>query len=157
MQPVQPAIDRGLTHVALPVSNLDRSVAFYEKYAQMQVVHRRLDPETRMGTAWVTDGTRPFVIVLLQVPVVEHPLLPMGHLGVACTSPEEVDQLSALAKEEGCLRVAPRDLGPPIGYIAHLADPDGHDLELSYGQEVAYTVEHQVEHSHSLNHLSQRN
>ncbi|MEN9232414.1 MAG: hypothetical protein Q6L68_16065 [Thermostichus sp. DG02_5_bins_236] len=48
------------------------------------------------------------------------------------------------------MRVAPRDLGSPIGYIAHLADPDGHDLELSYGQEVAYTVEHKIEQKLSV-------
>jgi catechol 2,3-dioxygenase-like lactoylglutathione lyase family enzyme len=37
-------IDIGLTHIALPVSNLDRSIAFYARYADMQVVHRRTDP-----------------------------------------------------------------------------------------------------------------
>ena len=32
--------DLGLTHVALPVNNLDANIAFYAKYARMQVVHR---------------------------------------------------------------------------------------------------------------------
>ena len=31
-------IDRGLTHIALPVSDLAASIAFYERYAAMQVV-----------------------------------------------------------------------------------------------------------------------
>ncbi len=35
------AKDIGLTHVALPATNLEASVAFYFKYAKMQVVHRR--------------------------------------------------------------------------------------------------------------------
>ena len=37
-------VDLGLTHVALPVSNLNDSIAFYTKYARMQVVHRRTVP-----------------------------------------------------------------------------------------------------------------
>ena len=35
--------DLGLTHVALPVSNLDASLTFYARYARMEVVHRRTD------------------------------------------------------------------------------------------------------------------
>jgi len=33
--------DLGLTHVALTAHDLDASIAFYEKYARMAVVHRR--------------------------------------------------------------------------------------------------------------------
>lgn len=36
-------IDIGLTHIALPVSELEKSIEFYATYAQMQVVHRRID------------------------------------------------------------------------------------------------------------------
>jgi len=39
-------IDRGLTHIALPVSDVDRSIEFYSKYAGMQVVHGRIDAES---------------------------------------------------------------------------------------------------------------
>jgi len=38
------------------------------------------------------------------------------------------------AEREGCLRHGPVDSGYPLGYWAFLADPDGHQLELSYGQ-----------------------
>ena len=33
--------DRGLTHIALPVTDLDRSLVFYATYARMEVIHRR--------------------------------------------------------------------------------------------------------------------
>jgi catechol 2,3-dioxygenase-like lactoylglutathione lyase family enzyme len=36
-------IDLGLTHVALPVTDIDLSIQFYSAYAQMQVIHRRID------------------------------------------------------------------------------------------------------------------
>ena len=37
--------DVGLTHVALLTTKPDASIAFYQKYAAMQVVHRRLDAD----------------------------------------------------------------------------------------------------------------
>ena len=127
--------DVGLTHVALPVADLDASIAFYAKYARMDVVHRR------PGAAWISDRTRPFVIVLLAVDRVEHPLRPFAHLGVGCETRDEVDRLCALAREEQCLVGGPNDYGPPVGYWAYIVDPDGHNLEISFGQEVTFTVE----------------
>ena len=41
---------------------------------------------------------------------------------------------------DGCLVAGPTDSGPPIGYWAFLRDPDGHTLELSFGQDIAFTV-----------------
>ncbi|HXG66603.1 MAG TPA: VOC family protein [Blastocatellia bacterium] len=139
--------DIGLTHIALPVSNMERSIAFYAKYARMEVVHRRADAETGSDVAWVSDRTRPFVLVLIGVARVEAPLLPSAHLGVGCASREEVDRLCREAEAEGLLRMGPEDAGYPVGYWALLSDPDGHTLELSYGQEVALTVEHAAEHT----------
>jgi catechol 2,3-dioxygenase-like lactoylglutathione lyase family enzyme len=126
--------DVGLTHVALPVADLDASIAFYAKYARMRVVHRR------PGTVWLSDQTRPFVIVLLAADEVEHPLRPFAHLGVGCESRAEVDRLCALARDEQCLIGGPNDYGPPVGYWAFLRDPDGHTLEVAFGQEVALAV-----------------
>jgi catechol 2,3-dioxygenase-like lactoylglutathione lyase family enzyme len=132
--------DRGLTHIALPVTNLDESIAFYARYARMEVVHRRAESGPDSAVAWISDKTRPFVVVLLTVPRVDHPLLPSAHLGVGCESRAEVDALCALAQEEGRLRRGPVDSGAPVGYWAILSDPDEHTLEISYGQEVAFTV-----------------
>lgn len=126
--------DVGLTHVALPVGSLDAAVRFYEKYARMKVVHRR------ENVVWISDGTRPFVIVLIETPDVEDALRPLAHLGVGCESRDEVDRLCAQAGAEGCLISGPEDHGPPVGYWAFLRDPDGHTLELSFGQEVALAV-----------------
>ena len=132
--------DRGLTHVALPVRDLEASVAFYAKYACMRVVHHRRD-EHGGGVAWISDGTRPFVIVLIQSSEVRHPLRPAGHLGVGCGSRAEVDRLAAEARREGRRTLGPTDSPYPVGYWALISDPDDHTLELSHGQEVALTVE----------------
>lgn len=125
--------DVGFTHVALPARDLEASIAFYARYARMQVVHRR------EGVVWLSDRTRPFVIVLMQAGEVE-PLRPAAHLGVACESRAEVDRLCAIAREEKALVDGPQDYGPPVGYWAFLADPDGHTLEISHGQDVGLAV-----------------
>ena len=133
--------DLGLTHIALPVTDMEASIAFYSKYARMTVVHRRRDSEHDGEVAWVSDLTRPFVLVLIRAERVERPLAPWAHLGVGCESREEVDRLCAEARAGGRLLTEPIDSGYPVGYWALLSDPDGHTLELSYGQEVGLTVE----------------
>ena len=134
-------VDLGLTHVALPVSHLNASIAFYTQYARMRAVHRRTVPTTGFEVAWMNDKIRPFVIVLTERSTVDHPLVPPAHLGVACASREEMERLCALARGEGRLLNGPRDAGPPIGYVAFLRDPDGHTLEVSFGQEVGLTIQ----------------
>jgi len=134
--------DLGLTHIALPTSNLEASIAFYAEYARMQVVHRRTDSATAVHVAWLSDRTRPFVIVLIEVNKVDNPLLPLAHLGVGCATRDEVDRLCEQARSEGRLRLGPTDSGYPVGYWAFIADPDGHTLEVSFGQEIALTIKH---------------
>ncbi len=137
-------IDVGATHIALTVADLDASVAFYARYAAMKVVHERKDA-TRV--AWISDLTRPFVLVLIEVPQVDFRLAGFNHIGVGCASRDDVDRLAEQARGEGCLALGPIDSGYPVGYWAFLRDPDGHQLEISFGQEVGNTVEHAREDS----------
>jgi catechol 2,3-dioxygenase-like lactoylglutathione lyase family enzyme len=134
-------IDIGLTHIALPVTDVERSMKFYSTYAGMQVVHRRIDAEAGVAVVWLSDRTRPFVIVLIQTSSVDSVLSPLAHLGVGCKSREFMDVLCEKAKQEGVLLQEPKDSGYPVGYWAFLQDPDGHTLELSYGQEIGLTLE----------------
>lgn len=134
-------IDIGLTHIALPISDLEKSIEFYATYAQMQVVHRRIDAEAGVAVAWLTDRTRPFAIVLIQTDSVHPVLSPLAHLGIGCKSREAMDMLCDKARQAGVLVEEPKDSGYPVGYWAFLRDPDGHTLELSYGQEIGLTVE----------------
>ena len=134
-------VDLGLTHVALPDTDLTASIDFYGRYAAMKVVHDRVDPATGGHVAWLSDGTRPFVIVLIETEAVEHPLVPISHLGVGCASRDDVDRLAAQAVDEGRPVWGPTDSPAPVGYWVLIADPDNHTLELSHGQEVGLTVE----------------
>ncbi|MBL8151857.1 MAG: VOC family protein [Blastocatellia bacterium] len=132
--------DIGLTHIALAVKDIDRSIAFYEKYANLKLIHRRMD-ENLNDVAWISDLVRPFVIVLVKVSSTITPLLAISHLGVACKSREEVDRLIEEARKDNILLEGPIDHTPPVGYIAFISDPDGHTLEISFGQEIGFTVE----------------
>ena len=135
--------DLGLSHVALPVSDLDASIAFYRRFAAMEVVHRRAGHHgEHSGVAWLSDLTRPFVIVLIETP--GDPRQPRlggwAHLGVGCASRDEVDRLLAAAAADGHDTSGPLDDGPPVGYWGIVVDPDGHNLELAYGQKVGLTI-----------------
>ena len=134
--------DRGFTHIALQVSDLDRSLAFYERYADMTPVHRRTSSDG-VRVAWITDHTRPFVIVLLETAVTA-PLAGWNHLGIGVGSREEVDRRMASAVAEGLVTAGPHDSGPPAGYNGIVVDPDGHNLEIAFGQEVTFTVTHDL-------------
>ena len=59
---------------------------------------------------------------------------------MACPTQEEFQRLCEMAASEGVLRQAPKATGGPAGTYAMLDDPDGHTLELSFGQEVAYAI-----------------
>jgi catechol 2,3-dioxygenase-like lactoylglutathione lyase family enzyme len=138
------AADRGVTHIALPVHDLDASLDFYERFAAMHVVHRRQESD---GTpvAWISDLTRPFVLVLIQTNAPLGPDQCLGgtfcHIGLAVDSRADVDRACELARAEGRTVWGPQDYGPPVGYWAYIVDPDGHNLEISHGQEVKFAVE----------------
>lgn len=134
--------DTGLSHIAFVVKDLEASIRFYEHYAGMTVIHRREAGGAIRAVAWLTDFLRPFALVLVESEALDDtPLGPFGHLGVACASREDVDRLAQQAEQEGILRKAPTDSGPPVGYWTYIADPDGNTLELSYGQAIAFTIE----------------
>ncbi|KUI97570.1 VOC family protein [Vibrio sp. MEBiC08052] len=60
---------------------------------------------------------------------------------MGCRNKDEVDQLCHQARKEGILAKKATDSGYPVGYWAFIRDPDGHTLEISYGQEIGLTVE----------------
>ncbi|WP_169569137.1 VOC family protein [Sneathiella limimaris] len=134
------SIDLGFTHIALAATDLDASIQFYEKYAGMKVVHDRPDIENDGRVVWLSDGTRPFVIVLIKAKSADPILKPFAHLGIAVSSREEVDHFADLARAEGVMVGEPIDEGPPVGYYIFLKDPDGHSLEISYGQDVTSAI-----------------
>ncbi|WP_410652753.1 VOC family protein [Amycolatopsis sp. cmx-4-54] len=139
------------THVALPVSELDRSVEFYERLTSLVVV-RRVDGEN-MRVAWLSNKGQvetPFVLVLGQflgdaglrfgVPSggAKMPILaPWAHLGIEVPDRSDVDRIAARAHEIGSPpRWEPMDMGEDIGYTTAVTDPDGNTVEFAHNQGI---------------------
>lgn len=140
-----------LTHIALPVRDLAATLAFYEKYTTLVNIHERHDPETNLRTAWLANETdvadsevARFVIVLIEgkLPTAitgdiqeEYGFLTsISHLGISCNTRDEVDQIAAMAKEEGNLLLGPMYRNEIVGYICIVTDPDGNNIEFSVEQ-----------------------
>ena len=133
-------IDVGLTHIALTAKDLDSSIKFYAEYANFTIVHQRMNSATEPSVVWLSDRTRPFALVLVASDSPSPILGPFAHLGVGCSAKDEVDRLCERATKAGILAAEPVDSDYPVGYWAFIRDPDGHTLELSYGQEIGLAV-----------------
>ncbi len=126
-----------LTHIALHVRDLDRSVAFYARHVGLHVVHRRQDESTRHGVVWMAEPGREHTFILVFIsggPTRRTEGVDYSHLGFALESREAVDAAAERGRLEGCLVWPPREEPYPVGYYCGLADPDGTFVELSYGQ-----------------------
>jgi catechol 2,3-dioxygenase-like lactoylglutathione lyase family enzyme len=126
----------GLNHAALHVTKADRSAAFFERYCGMQVIHSRTEAD--LAVKWVrhphqTDG---FMLVLLET-LGNLSAEPgnMDHLGFYVEDRASVDEIAALAKDEGVLLEGPVYAGPIVGYYCMIQDPDGYILEFSCEQQ----------------------
>ncbi|ACY13135.1 VOC family protein [Haliangium ochraceum] len=124
-----------LTHIARQVRDMSATVAFFEEFCGMRVVHERSDGSS--AVVWMAEPgrERSFVLVLLSggEPQAQAET-DYGHLGFALGSRAEVDALAARAEQRGCLVWAPRQEAYPVGYYCGVRDPDGQFVEFSYGQ-----------------------
>jgi catechol 2,3-dioxygenase-like lactoylglutathione lyase family enzyme len=107
------ASDVGFSHVSLQVSDIDESVAFYQRWAGLEVVDRLEDPSSGAKAARVSDPHRNdgFVLALVQHGDVHHQLAGMCHVGIGCADRAEVDRLSKEADAEGLPEGGPDRLG----------------------------------------------
>ena len=129
-----------LTHIALRVKEIDRTVAFYSEWVNLEIVHDRVSEESGTRVAWIAErGRKPtFVLVLLEFPYEQGQEPPMDHLGFATFARDDVDRIALKAKERGILVEGPTDAGPVVGYFCTISDPDGHRVEFSWGQAIPW-------------------
>jgi catechol 2,3-dioxygenase-like lactoylglutathione lyase family enzyme len=125
-----------LTHVALRVKDLARSVAFYRTYAGLVVCHERVDDGVHV--VWLAERAEDpaFVFVLIPMPHSEDERSGVHHFGFTLESRAEVDAVASAGRAAGVLRAEPRDAGPVVGYFCILEDPDGNWVEFSFGQPI---------------------
>ncbi len=121
------------THITTKVSDLSRSIEFYNRYCGLVLLRDR----RKEGGSTVWLGYEPregedatFVFVLTQGEVTSR----LEHLGFQCESREQVDEIARQAAAQGILVHPPFDLGGSVGYFTIIQDPDGHQVEFTYGQ-----------------------
>ena len=130
------------THVAIPVSDLDRSIEFYTDLTPLVVVTRNEDESGR--GAWLSNDKQvetPFVLVLSEMFDAEpgrptRTLGPFAHLGIELPKKADVDAVAERARRMGVLEWEPRQMMEHIGYICAARDPDGNVIEFSWNQKV---------------------
>lgn len=125
-----------LTHIALHVHDLERSLAFYAEFCQLEVTHDRTD-DNGSRVVWMAERGREQGLILVFISNgPERPSLPgdFAHLGFALDSREAVDEVAKRGRLAGCLVWEPRQEAYPVGYYCGLRDPDGQCVEFSYGQ-----------------------
>ena len=134
------------THIALPSSDIDASVAWYEKYTPLVVFDRREDADGK--NAWLAHEGQvenPFVLVLVMFyrdqGTPQPQLAPFAHIGIEMPQRADVDRIAELGRADGCLSWEPTDMPDPIGYICAVTDPDGNVIEISHDQGVFAKVE----------------
>src|SRR5579862_8209813 len=101
-----------LTHVALFVADVQRTIDFYEGFAGLHVVHDRTDDGVRV--VWLSEQAHDpeFVIVAIRVPPGQPTFPPhMAHFGYDLPSRGAVDELAGRADAAGVLVQAPTDAG----------------------------------------------
>jgi len=141
------------THVALPVTDLERSIEFYTTVTPLVLVTRNVD-DNGQG-AWLSNANQvdsPFVLVLAEFkPEIGKnfgiepgrkatTLAPFAHLGIELPKREDVDAVAEKARAVGALEWEPRDMAAHIGYICAVKDPDGNTVEFSHNQKVFSTI-----------------
>jgi len=127
---------RGLSHINLNVSDIERSKRFYSEVFGLEVLH---DYEGRMGKhPWgrqlvlSTPGAQD-LIALSQVP--GEPIGPGGvnHFGFTLLTDDDLDDaIAAIERAGGRLRRRAQDeVDSIVERYAYVEDPDGYVIELN--------------------------
>jgi catechol 2,3-dioxygenase-like lactoylglutathione lyase family enzyme len=131
-----------LTHVALPIHDVDASIAWYEEFTPLRLLMRREDPLGQSAWIGMPDMVeRPFIVVLVSTDAdkpkgAQPTLAPFAHLGVEVPERADIDAIATRGRAAGCLVWEPQQLPPPVGYVCALRDPDGNMVEFSHDQGV---------------------
>ena len=131
---------RGLWHLALKVTDLARSRAFYEQLFGMNVLWQ---PDAE--NVYLSSGSDN--LALHQIPVSElmgyqnqHGQF-LDHFGVVMETQEAVDRLFTTAQESGVKIVHRPKQHRDGSYSFYLADPDGNVVQVLYEPNISKRTE----------------
>ncbi|MBU7318689.1 Fos family putative thiol transferase [Paenibacillus oleatilyticus] len=115
----------GFNHVTIRVSDLSRSLLFYESLLGMKLVHRgRLDVYLEWGSAWVC-------LIERSCESSEKPGYGVDHIAFSIADEDFHDAACKLQQAGVPIVRGPLERGG--GYSINFLDPDGTELELFTG------------------------
>jgi catechol 2,3-dioxygenase-like lactoylglutathione lyase family enzyme len=116
----------GLTHTALVVSDLDRSIAFYGALLGAEVRHRN-----ERGADITTPGCHDIISLQLATDGVTGEMGQLGHIGFRLQAAEPLETLSRAVESAGGTVTESGFFTPDEPYV-FAKDPDGYVIELWY-------------------------
>lgn len=122
---------QGLRHVALKVTDLRKSLAFYQTFFNMHIVWQP-DEENVYLSSGIDN------LALHQIPSDElssfrnNPPQFLDHLGFLMDSPESVDGLYEKFRAQGVMIVKPPKQHRDGSYSFYLADPDNLIIQILF-------------------------
>ena len=128
----KPPVPR-LTVVTLGVSDMRRSIAFYEALGFVRKMHATGEMVAFFDTGATVIGLFPWDQLAQDTTLPEHPR-PRVFRGITlawnCRSTEEVDEVIEFAISKGARVLKPPHKTDYGGYSGYFADPDGHPWEV---------------------------
>jgi catechol 2,3-dioxygenase-like lactoylglutathione lyase family enzyme len=115
----------GLTHLALHVSDFERSIRFYNVLFGMKVTYRKPN-----FVQIETPGNHD-VIVLQQNQDVTGKTGDIIHFGFRLPDRSQVEEIPSLVEKAGGTVTSQGEFAPGVPYV-FLRDPDGYEIEIWY-------------------------
>jgi len=102
------------THIALPVVDIDKTIAWYERFTPLELLDRREDADGY--GAWLgrpDQADRPFILVLVsffrdQEKGPQPIMAPFAHIGIELPNKEDVDAMADVVLSHRVVAEDPR-------------------------------------------------
>ena len=119
----------GIRHIALSVTDLERSAAWYQRVLDLHELRREESPSRRaVLLSWSEVPTVGLVQHDADESVFDPTMAGMDHVAFAVASRDELDEWAARFDQEGVTHSGAIDI--PDGGILNFKDPDGIALAL---------------------------